>query len=111
MSLDLELYGTPCKECGHTKQCMSFNYTYNVSHMWYSVFPDDEGMVYIEGFTGKGAVSKLKKAIYEMKDKKKFMKKLEPDNGWGSYEGFLEFLNKLLQASEEFPDSIWRADR
>lgn len=111
MSLDLSIAPNSCKHCGKGDDALKFNYTYNVSQMWYEVYPEDEGMVQIDGMTGREAAPKIQKAIWEMESKKKFMKKLEPDNGWGSYEGFLQFLNKVLEACKECPGGVWRSFR
>lgn len=111
MSLDLTLESIQCKECGHAMVEKSFNYTYNASKMWYEMFPEDEGMVKIEGMTGQEAQPKLLHAIKNMRKNKEVLKLLEPTNGWGSYEGFLSFLRQLYKASQEFPSSVWRADR
>lgn len=111
MSLDLMISPQGCKHCGRADEKLEFNYTYNVAKMWYEIYPEDDGMVYIDGMTGEEAANKIQKAIWEMKSKKKFMKKLEPDNGWGSYKGFLQFLKQLLEASKECSDGIWRSFR
>ncbi len=111
MSLDLTITTSPCKECGHIENEHSFNYTYNVSPMWYEIYPEDTGMVQIEGMTGAQALSKLQTSLEVMIKRSKFMKKLSPENGWGSYEGFLDFLRRIRLASEDFPDGIWSAYR
>ena len=112
MSLDLMISSDSCKHCGRGGEiAVELNYTYNASPMWYEIYPDDEGMVQIDGMKGRHAAPKIAHAISEMISKKKIMKKLEPDNGWGSYDGFLLFLNKVLEACEEFPNSKWRSFR
>lgn len=32
-------------------------------------------------------------------------KKLNPDNGWGSYDGLVEFVKEYLEACREYPDA------
>lgn len=112
MSLDLSISSNSCKHCGRGGETeIELNYTYNASPMWHAIYPKDEGMVQIDGMKGKEAEPKIVYAIYEMKTRKNAMKKLEPDNGWGSYEGFLLFLYKILEACKEYPDSVWRSFR
>lgn len=111
MSLDLEISYPECTHCGRGGPSNSFNYTYNVSPMWYKMFPKANGMVDIDYMTGKQAAKRLNKAISRMQKNEESMRLLEPDNGWGSYTGFLQFLKQLLTASEKCPDGIWRADR
>lgn len=111
MSLDLSIDSPPCEQCGRGEDTLEFNYTYNVSPMWYEIYPEDDGMVFIDGMSGKEAYPKVSKAISEMLSKEKFMKKLNPENGWGDYEGFLEFLHKVADACIKCPNGIWESYR
>lgn len=48
--------------------------------------------------------------ILFIKDPARF-KKLNPENGWGDYKGFIEFVRAYLEACSENPDavvSVWR---
>ncbi len=38
-------------------------------------------------------------------------KKLNPDNGWGDYEGLVEFVRSYLKACKENPDAEIRVSR
>ena len=43
-------------------------------------------------------------------DRERF-KKLNPENGWGDYEGLVEFVEKYLEACKKYPDAtirVWR---
>lgn len=111
MSLDLMIDADQCPHCNRADSTESFNYTYNASMMWHKICPTDDRMVQIEGMTGQQVAKKIRAAIAEMESRPTELKKLEPENGWGSYVGFLQFLYKILDASERNPDSIWRADR
>lgn len=53
---------------------------------------------------GKHIVGGLVNAIEELKKRPNHFKKFEPSNGWGSYEGLLEFAEELLQACKDYPD-------
>lgn len=111
MSLYLWMQSEPCNKCGHSTASQSYNYTYNVSSMWQEIYPDDKQMVDIDNMKGHEVAKKLFKAIDEMKRKKKFMLTLNPKNGWGSYESFVDFLVELQLESEDSPDKIWRSCR
>lgn len=111
MSLDLEILIGACKHCYRGYPMEHHNITYNVSKMWYEIFPYDDKMVPIEGMTGKEADVIITEAIHQMIDRSDEMKRLQPDNGWGSYIGFLEFLERLHAANVEYPTGIWRACR
>lgn len=99
MSLDLEI--------GEEQ----YNYTYNVSNMWYEIFPDDEGMVKIERMTGDEAAPRLRHAIVCLVKHSEIFRKMEPKNKWGSFNGFVAFLLVVLEACERNPTLTWRAYR
>ena len=86
-----------------------FNYTYNVGEMWYACYKD-KGIRQHYGLSGKEAIPVLRKLREYMEDNKEQLIKMEPPNGWGSYIGALEFVNKLIIASLENPDKIWEGD-
>lgn len=111
MGLDLSLINNYCKHCYRSDEVGIYSYTYNVSRMWYEIYPDDKHMVPIEGMTGKKASEKLKYALKIMEEKPELFIKHNPENGWGSYEGFIEFLKKLLLISEANQTGIWSAWR
>ena len=86
-----------------------FNYTYNVSKMWYACFPE-KGIREHYGLTGEQAVPVLRQLRDYMEDNYEVLTKWNPENGWGSYDGALEFVNKLILASIRNPKGIWRGD-
>ena len=88
---------------------LHFNYTYNVSEMWYAAMPD-KGIRCIYGLTGRDAVRPLRQIREYMEDNRTEMLALEPENGWGSYEGALQFVNDLIMVSLKIPDEIWFGD-
>jgi hypothetical protein len=86
-----------------------FNYTYNVSLMWYAAAPD-KGIRAHYGMTGKDALRPLRRIREYMEDNRGALLKMEPSNGWGSYEGALAFVSDLINASVRNPDEVWRGD-
>ena len=86
-----------------------FNYTYNVSKMWYAAIPD-KGISAFYGMTGKEAVKVQQHIFNYMVDNKEELMQYEPTNGWGSYDGALKFVAKLIVASLNNPDEIWEGD-
>lgn len=61
------------------------------------------------GTLGRDAIPTLENAILEMLKNPAMFKELNPPNGWGSYEGALEFLNELLIACTHHPKATIRA--
>lgn len=57
----------------------------------------------IEGQTAADVIPLLEKATAAMKRAPAKFKKLNPENGWGSYEGALESLCWLLEMCQEHP--------
>lgn len=85
-----------------------FNYTYNVSTMWYIV-GGEKGIRSHYGMTGKDASQVLIKMLVLMLAQPE-LARLNPDNDWGDYEGATEFIFKLVQASLRHPEGVWRGD-
>jgi len=85
-----------------------FNITYNVSNMFYK--HNEKGIRELYGKNGKEGVIFLLDLInffvYNYKD----LKKLEPDNGWGTYKDTLCILINMLEASYKYPNEIWEGD-
>ena len=50
-------------------------------------------------------IEPLRTAIEAMKIDPDRFKEYNPDNGWGDYEGFLEFVSQYLEACIENPDA------
>ena len=86
-----------------------FNFTYNVAKMWYAAIPD-KGIRAFYGMTGKEAVKVQQHIFNYMVDNKEELMQYEPSNGWGSYDGALKFVAKLIVASLNNPDEIWEGD-
>ena len=86
-----------------------FNYTYNVSPMWYAAYPD-EGIRTHYGLTGAEAIPVLRKLRDYMEDNRTDLILMNPANGWGDYDGALRFVNDLISASIRNPDDVWHGD-
>lgn len=87
----------------------SFNYTYNVSKMWYAAMPD-KGIRSHYGMTGAEAITPLLYIYTYMVQNRKDLLQYEPSNGWGSYEGALTFIHDLIKVSLRNPDELWEGD-
>lgn len=110
MSLDLWLSSKPCLTCGDIKQTEIFNYTYNVWPMWNEIFQTHE-MVNIDNLTGAQSIVILNYASRILRESPFIFKKMNPPNGWGSYEGFIEYIETLIKAAKEHPAWVWYSDR
>ncbi len=87
----------------------SFNITYNVGKMFYDAIPDT-GIRAIHGKTGEEALPILRVMRTHFENNKRRLTAMEPDNGWGTFEGTYEFLGKLIIASINNKDKKWSGD-
>ncbi len=78
------------------------NYTYNVSPMFYEAF-GEPGINFIEGKTGEECMVRLLSGLANMDNNKKKYKAMNPDNGWGCYEGAVEVIETLIKWAKESP--------
>lgn len=84
------------------------NHTSNTANMWREAGCD------IAEFEGKGAVefgAALERAISEISTKRAYYRKFEPENGWGTVETTLDFLNDLLEACDRHNYAIIHVSR
>ncbi|MEN6532194.1 MAG: hypothetical protein ABFD89_00930 [Bryobacteraceae bacterium] len=98
MSLDIKL---ECKYCGTA--FFEANVTHNLNSMaelaglygpiWQ---PDENGIE-----TAADLIGPLEGGIAEMKANPERFRELNPENGWGSYDDFVPWLERLLEACRE----------
>lgn len=113
MGLDIWMNTKKCETCGHQEELEDANLycSYNLSPMWFKQFPDDENLIPIDGLTGREAHPILMYRYCNLDSNKDKLIKLNPPNGWGSYDGLMELLNKLMKLSDENPDLVWETWR
>lgn len=123
MSLDVYLEGPPttrecdCPRCGnqHTTEVKEVLYENNITHNLgkmareaglYEVLWDPD-----EGSIACNLIPKLKAGLELLKSDPEKFKKLNPPNGWGTYESLVSFVGSYLRACEENPSakvSVWK---
>lgn len=106
MSLDLWM---SCDHCGQSVG--DFNYTWNCSPMWYAVREQDRAMIPIEGMTGEESIAILQDGLDKLKATPEKFIAMNPANGWGSYDSFVEWIENLLKHAKEYPRLKWSASR
>jgi len=85
------------------------NYTSNVGEMFYKAFEKTGGNwedfhdYDKENMICEKAIPQLEKAIKELEANSEHYKKMNPKNGWGSYEGAVRFLKLILADCKRFP--------
>jgi hypothetical protein len=98
MSLDIYLV----KKVMMEKEIYHRNITYNLNVMWRKACVYD-ALYNSHGMQAKSIVPILKLGLEDMLKKPNVYKKLEPENGWGSYDGAITFLNSVIEACEDNP--------
>lgn len=110
MSLDIYLKAKACEHCGRGDETVwQRNITYNLSTMWHLAgVPFDRG---IEGMPAKELEPALRRSLEMLRAEPDEYRRLNPANGWGSYEGLVEAVESMLYAVGAYPDAIvetWR---
>jgi hypothetical protein len=85
---------------------LEFNYTYNVSRMFYDYYVMD-GIRTIRGKTGEEAHPLLTGLLKHMQAHPERMRGMEPSNGWGSYEGAMNWVSSMIDACLQYPTERW----
>ncbi len=89
MSLDIDIYVK--KEVSVFER----NVTYNLSDMYHKAIDREKGFDLLNNMSCREAIPILDKAIKDMIDNKEEYEKLNPPNGWGTYEGLLKTLKDI----------------
>jgi len=111
MSLDFYLETPYCAACGRDgTELFWANCTHNLGKMARSAdiytelwHPDEGGYEYAGDI-----VAALEEGLRDMKARPKVYKVDNPPNGWGTYDGFIEFVEGVLAACKRNPDALIR---
>lgn len=82
------------------------NITYNLAPMYYKCIDEELGLRKLNKMNCEKALPILNSAINDLVKNKIEYEKLNPDNGWGSYDFLLEELKKMRNCCEDNPDGI-----
>jgi len=117
MSLDITLYYPV--ETDSEDDCMHVVWERNVTHnlgrladalgVYEIIWRPEETDGMIE--CADDMVPPLEVAISVLLDKFDEYKKYEPENGWGTRNGFIRFMRGYLEACHEFPNALIKASR
>lgn len=90
-----------------TNQVYSANITHNLNTMaseagiYNYLWKPDE----IQITKAKQLINPLREGLHKLKSEPERYKKFNPENGWGSYEGLVKFVENYLNACYEYPDA------
>jgi len=101
MSLDVSLYRVE-------ETCLyDANITHNLGEMatqagiYYALWRPEEINISLAG----DLVPLLKAGLFVLKNKQEYFESFNSDNGWGTYEHFVPFVENYLKACELYPDA------
>lgn len=113
MSLDIYIDGAVCPCCARSDRVWQGNVTHNLTKMaeaagcYKAVWrPEECGIK-----TAEQMIEPLIKAIKVLTANPTKFRKYDPENRWGSYEGFVSFLTDYLNACVANPRASIRAWR
>jgi hypothetical protein len=99
MSYDVSLaIDTGAPTLTHVVDCG--NYTYNVGTMFRKAL-GGKGLYDLNGVEAWKVIAKLRLAVDTMRRNRDEYEALNPENGWGNYEGALEYLVGILKECEQ----------
>ena len=103
MSLDVHLQSPETEECLYWR-----NITHNLNsmakeagiyhHLWR---PEELGIL-----RAVELIDPLREGLHQLKSFPSKFKALNPENGWGSYEGLVEFVENYLNACYKYSDAL-----
>lgn len=79
------------------------NYTYNCSEMFVDASECDKSLGDLHGMSCQEAEPIIAKAVENMQKNPTKYKAMNPENGWGNYDGFLRYVEKLLKECRANP--------
>lgn len=100
--MSLDIYVKAMKEVNIFEK----NITYNLAPMYYKCIDKEKGLKKLDNMSCKKALPIINKAIADMLNNADEYRKLNPSNGWGSYEGLLVALQDLRNCCANNPDGI-----
>jgi hypothetical protein len=125
MSLDVYLHGEPelyeceCPDCGHkhlatlSTSLFDANITHNLNKMAdaagiYEALwrPDEHGFV-----RARDIIPILERGLTQMEEEPRRFQQFDSSNGWGTYDDFVPWVRRYLQACREWPDAYIRVSR
>lgn len=102
MSYDVDVHFPKCDHCGVQRDSIWIgNYTTNVTGMYAAV--QAGGLNAIKDKSCPDAAKVLECMIGGMVKRRDELVAMNPQNGWGDYDGALRFLRKILDSCNENP--------
>lgn len=114
MSLDITLVMDQCDHCKRGDEIVSFNITHNLGKMASNVIISYNTKLsntlydYLwdeKTDLASDMIEPLTQGLSKLKDDPEYYKQFESPNGWGTYKYFVPFVEKVLNACIQYPDT------
>lgn len=93
---------------GHTATAADIgNCTYNLAPMFCEAL-GKEGLRGLDGRLGEEVADTVWKGLRDMVTRQSFYEEMNPANGWGDYEGAVEYIRKLAYECSRHPKATIR---
>lgn len=83
-------------------------HTYNLSSMWRLARIFESSSSELDGMAAHEIGNRAARGLLRAVTRPELFKALEPDNGWGDYDGFVKMLTRLAVSCAENPTAIGR---
>lgn len=83
------------------------DYTSNVSKMWRAACPQLDGLAGIHGKRGGEISDELLRGLASMFWLRDELRAMNPENGWGNYEGAFRYFAKVARAARKHPGATF----
>lgn len=110
MSLDISLSQSPCAHCGQTNgRVYDANITHNLAPMAKAAGIYEACWHPTEGTQAKHLAPMLYSGLLWLRANENEARKHDSPNGWGTYDHFVRFVSKYLDACNQFPNATVHA--
>lgn len=113
MSLDVYLTNDPCPHCVRGDDSWSANITHNLGRMAHAAGiytavwrPEECGIV-----TAAEIADVLRPALEDMRARPEYYRQFDAENGWGTYDQFVPWLDEYLHQCEAWPHATVKVRR
>lgn len=111
MGYDIHIMGKACPTCNHSGEYIDIgNQTYNISPMYSHAMQSSTGknksLNDFNGMTCKEALVILEPTLKQLSENPEIYTLMNPPNGWGSYEGAVEYLSAIVEGCNQIPEGV-----
>jgi hypothetical protein len=100
-----------CSCCGneHTTEEYTFYFDANITHNL-NVMADKVGIYEMLWHPkikyARELIDPLKAGLAKLKANPQYYRRFEPENKWGTYDDFVPWLERYIEACEQYPDAV-----